>query len=40
MGAKYYVFVMFTMNNKCEIIRESLVKVNSSAIILVYPWKI
>ena len=40
MGMKYYVFVTFTMNNNCEIVRESLVKVDSSAMILVYPWKI
>ena len=40
MGMKYYVFVTFTMNNKCEIVNESLVKVDSSAMILVYPWKI
>ena len=39
MGVKY-VFVTFTMNNKCEIVHESLVKVDSSAMILVYPWKI
>ena len=40
MGVKYYIFVMFTMNNKCEIVHESLLKVNSSAKILVYSWKI
>ena len=34
MGVKY-VFVTFTMDNKCEIVHESLVKVDSSSMILV-----
>ena len=40
MGVKYDVFVMSVMINMCEIVRESLMKVDSSAMILVYPWKI
>ena len=34
------IFVTSVMINKCEIVRESLTKVDSSAMILVYPWKI
>ena len=30
MGVKYDIFVMFIMNTKCEIVSESLSKVNSS----------
>ena len=35
MGVKYDVFVTPVMINKCEIVRESLMKVDSSAMILV-----
>ena len=40
MGVKYNVFVTSVMINMCEIVRESLMKVDSSTMILVYPWKI
>ena len=38
-GNKYYIFVMFIMNNKCKIVRESLLKIDSSIDSIYDSWK-